>query len=104
VELTLGDLLFMSPDLTDYFAYAGSRTAPGCDESVAWVVFARPLPISSRFVSAYYLLRGMLPPLITSLPLQLLPFRTQLTTDHKPMANNYRASQALGSRVVFRNV
>ncbi|XP_078323468.1 putative carbonic anhydrase-like protein 2 isoform X1 [Crassostrea virginica] len=42
---TLNDLI---PNTTEYMTYEGSLTIPGCQESVTWIIFNKPLYISAE--------------------------------------------------------
>lgn len=48
----LSDIIPSAKELHSYYRYVGSMTTPGCEQAVAWTVFHRTLPISSRQVSS----------------------------------------------------
>lgn len=52
----LRDLLPSS--IGSYYRYAGSLTTPPCSKSVEWIVFSRPVFVSSRQVSVCHLQHG----------------------------------------------
>lgn len=41
---TLNDLI---PNTTEYMTYEGSLTIPGCQESVTWIIFNKPIYLSA---------------------------------------------------------
>lgn len=52
----LSDLVPSARELHSYYRYVGSMTTPGCEQAVAWTLFHRTLPISSRQVSRVQIL------------------------------------------------
>jgi carbonic anhydrase len=80
----LGGLLPSEPN--DFYRYQGSLTTPPCYESVIWTVLKNPLKIS---------------------PIQLNAFRTLShnanSMPDSQLADNYRPTQPLGSRTVYRS-
>ncbi|XP_034034032.1 carbonic anhydrase 4 [Thalassophryne amazonica] len=79
----LSDLIPPAKDLHGYYRYVGSMTTPGCEQAVAWTVFHKTLPISSRQLVA-----------IT----QQCRFWTG-----QPMTDIFRPTQPLDGRVVYRS-
>ena len=41
------------PDTKDFMTYEGSLTQPGCHETVSWVIYNKPLYITSEHVSKH---------------------------------------------------
>jgi len=62
-----------------YFSYEGSLTTPGCDEVVEWILYKKPLEISTA---------------------QLAEFRTILDKKEKPVEFNFRPVQPLNDRSI----
>uniref|UniRef100_A0A672ZK71 Carbonic anhydrase n=1 Tax=Sphaeramia orbicularis TaxID=375764 RepID=A0A672ZK71_9TELE len=79
----LSDVIPSAKELHSYYRYVGSMTTPGCEQAVAWTLFHRTLPISSRQLDA-----------IT----QQCHFWTG-----QPMKDIYRPTQPLDGRVVYRS-
>ncbi|XP_033149507.1 carbonic anhydrase 2 [Drosophila busckii] len=73
---------FISTDVQHYYSYVGSLTTPPCSEAVVWVDFEKPIEISE---------------------FQLQFFR-QLTASDEHLRNNFRPTQPLNNRTVFRNI
>ncbi|XP_053702396.1 carbonic anhydrase 4-like isoform X1 [Synchiropus splendidus] len=101
----LSDIVPPSKELRGYYRYVGSMTTPGCEQAVAWTVFRRTLPISSRQVSPPR------PPdhgapcvTVLLLPLQLdaLVKQCRFWTG-QPMTDIFRPTQPLDGRVVYRS-
>ncbi|XP_036071043.1 carbonic anhydrase 4 isoform X1 [Oryzias melastigma] len=78
----LSDIIPPASDLHHYYRYVGSMTTPGCEHAVAWTVFHRTLPISSRQLDAI---------------VKQCRFWTGL-----PMTDIYRPTQPLDGRIVYR--
>lgn len=58
-DFKLSDIIPPAKDLHSYYRYVGSMTTPGCEQAVAWTVFHKTLPVSSKQVSQ---------PLVSSAP------------------------------------
>lgn len=82
-DFRLSDIIPSAKELHSYYRYVGSMTTPGCEQGVAWTVFKRTLPISSRQLSA-----------ITS--------KCHFWTG-QPMVDNFRPTQPLDGRVVYES-
>ncbi|XP_053702400.1 carbonic anhydrase 4-like isoform X4 [Synchiropus splendidus] len=79
----LSDIVPPSKELRGYYRYVGSMTTPGCEQAVAWTVFRRTLPISSRQLDA-------------------LVKQCRFWTG-QPMTDIFRPTQPLDGRVVYRS-
>uniref|UniRef100_H3DFD2 Carbonic anhydrase n=1 Tax=Tetraodon nigroviridis TaxID=99883 RepID=H3DFD2_TETNG len=79
----LSDLVPSARELHSYYRYVGSMTTPGCEQAVAWTVFHRTLPISSRQLDDI---------------VQQCRFWTG-----QPMMDIFRPTQPLDGRVVYRS-
>ncbi|KAM8834735.1 carbonic anhydrase 4-like isoform 4-T4 [Synchiropus picturatus] len=79
----LSDIVPPSKELHGYYRYVGSMTTPGCEQAVAWTVFRRTLPISSRQLDA-------------------LVKQCRFWTG-QPMTDIFRPTQPLDGRVVYRS-
>ncbi|XP_077403782.1 carbonic anhydrase IV c isoform X1 [Vanacampus margaritifer] len=79
----LSDIIPPSEQLRGYYRYVGSMTTPGCEQAVAWTVFLKTLPISSRQLDAV---------------VQQCRFWTG-----QPMMDIFRPTQPLDGRVVYRS-
>lgn len=78
--LPLNDVL---PDnVDDFYRYEGSLTTPGCNEVVVWTVFREPVSVSAR---------------------QLQAFRRLVAADGTPLQDNFRPTQPLHGRHVYRS-
>ncbi|KAM9788630.1 LOW QUALITY PROTEIN: carbonic anhydrase 4-like [Neosynchiropus ocellatus] len=102
----LSDLVPPSKELHGYYRYVGSMTTPGCEQAVAWTVFHRMLPISSRQVrphgsprQACRDLKAVLV-LFRALQLDALVKQCRFWTG-QPMTDIFRPTQALDGRVVY---
>uniref|UniRef100_A0A8C6SPS1 Carbonic anhydrase IV c n=1 Tax=Neogobius melanostomus TaxID=47308 RepID=A0A8C6SPS1_9GOBI len=82
VNFRLSDIVPSAAELHSYYRYVGSMTTPGCEQSVAWTVFQKSLPISSRQV-----------PIVS---------KCRFWTG-KPMVDNFRPTQPLDGRVVYKS-
>uniref|UniRef100_A0A3B3ZR68 Alpha-carbonic anhydrase domain-containing protein n=1 Tax=Periophthalmus magnuspinnatus TaxID=409849 RepID=A0A3B3ZR68_9GOBI len=80
---TLLDIVPSASELHSYYRYVGSMTTPGCEQDVAWTVFKRMLPISSRQLNA-------------------LVLKCRFWTG-QPMIDNFRPIQPLDGRVVYKS-
>ncbi|CAH1405084.1 unnamed protein product [Nezara viridula] len=76
-SLPLSQLVPKSTDI--FYSYQGSLTTPPCSESVIWIVFPDPLPISYS---------------------QMTLFR-HLSAGEENLVDNFRQVQRLGSRKVY---
>ncbi|XP_017955339.1 carbonic anhydrase 2 isoform X2 [Drosophila navojoa] len=74
-------LKFLGTNLEGYYTYIGSLTTPPCAEEVVWVDFTEPIAISEY---------------------QLSHFRL-LTANDDHLKNNFRPTQPLNDRIVYRN-
>ncbi|CAL1573159.1 unnamed protein product [Knipowitschia caucasica] len=83
INFKLSNIVPSASDLHSYYRYMGSMTTPGCEQAVAWTVFKRTLPISSRQLSA-----------IVS---------KCLFWSGQPMMDIYRPVQPLDGRVVYKS-
>ncbi|XP_071979746.1 carbonic anhydrase-like [Engystomops pustulosus] len=72
--------------LSNYYKYRGSLTTPPCSESVAWHVISSPLEIS---FSQYRTI-------VSSL------YSTTRDEEENPMINNFRPTQPLNGRIVYK--
>lgn len=88
--LILSNLIPKEP-LSNYYTYPGSLTTPGCQESVKWVVFDKPIGISSKQLEQLRALRS-----------QNLRFYDTNPKDN-PIIGRYRPVQLLHGRNVERN-
>ena len=50
-DFRLTDIIPPAKDLHSYYRYVGSMTTPGCEQAVAWTVFHKTLPVSSKQVA-----------------------------------------------------
>lgn len=108
----LSDVIPSAKELHSYYRYVGSMTTPGCEQAVAWTVFHRTLPISSRQVSTItttnrcffctHLIQCKRP--FGSSPLQLdaIALQCRFWTG-QPMTDIFRPTQPLDGRVVYRS-
>jgi len=76
-EIHLDELL--PEDIQSFYRYSGSLTTPTCNEVVTWTIFSNPKLMSSA---------------------QLEQFRTLKNDEDKPLVDNDRPVQPLGSRIV----
>ncbi|EDV96261.1 carbonic anhydrase 2 [Drosophila grimshawi] len=72
---------FLGMDSINYFSYIGSLTTPPCAEEVVWVDYSEPITISKS---------------------QLNHFR-ELTSNDEHLKNNFRPTQPLNNRIVYKN-
>uniref|UniRef100_A0A8C5B652 Carbonic anhydrase n=1 Tax=Gadus morhua TaxID=8049 RepID=A0A8C5B652_GADMO len=80
-DFRLTDIIPPAKDLHSYYRYVGSMTTPGCEQAVAWTVFHKTLPVSSK---------------------QLVAISQQCRFwNGKPMMNIFRPVQPLDGRVVY---
>ncbi|XP_077597227.1 carbonic anhydrase IV c [Stigmatopora nigra] len=79
----LSDIIPPSQELRGYYRYVGSMTTPGCEQAVAWTVFHKRLPVSSRQLDAV---------------VQQCRFWTG-----QPMMDIFRPTQPLDGRAVYRS-
>ncbi|XP_041808939.1 carbonic anhydrase 4-like [Chelmon rostratus] len=79
----LSDVIPSAKELHSYYRYVGSMTTPGCEQAVAWTVFHRTLPISSRQLDA-------------------IALQCRFWTG-QPMTDIFRPTQPLDGRVVYRS-
>ncbi|XP_061660306.1 carbonic anhydrase IV c [Syngnathoides biaculeatus] len=82
-DFRLSDIVPPSTELRGYYRYVGSMTTPGCEQAVAWTVFLKTLPVSSRQLDAV---------------VQQCRFWTG-----QPMMDIFRPTQPLDGRVVYRS-
>ncbi|KAM9781358.1 carbonic anhydrase IV c isoform 2-T2 [Syngnathus typhle] len=82
-DFKLSDIVPPSGELHAYYRYVGSMTTPGCEQAVAWTVFLKTLPISSRQLDAIV--------------------RQCLFWTGQPMTDIFRPTQPLDGRVVYRS-
>jgi carbonic anhydrase len=71
----------------DYYTYKGSLTTPPCYNSVTWIVFRNPIFISERQVNRYR---------------ELLFANAAGSPTNTLLANNFRPTQPLNGRTVYR--
>uniref|UniRef100_A0A3B3ZS80 carbonic anhydrase n=1 Tax=Periophthalmus magnuspinnatus TaxID=409849 RepID=A0A3B3ZS80_9GOBI len=83
MNFRLSDIVPSASELHSYYRYVGSMTTPGCEQDVAWTVFKRMLPISSRQLNA-------------------LVLKCRFWTG-QPMIDNFRPIQPLDGRVVYKS-
>ena len=50
VELRHLSVSAMLPQTDDYVTYEGSLSQPGCQETVTWVIFNKPIYVTSQHV------------------------------------------------------
>ncbi|CAL8265672.1 unnamed protein product [Merluccius merluccius] len=80
-DFKLSDIIPPAENLHSYYRYVGSMTTPGCEQAVAWTVFHKTLPVSSK---------------------QLVAISQQCRFwNGKPMMNIFRPVQPLDGRVVY---
>ncbi|XP_060768189.1 carbonic anhydrase 4-like [Neoarius graeffei] len=82
VAITLSSLIPPEKKLSAYYRYEGSRTIPGCSETVVWTIFEQPIPLSKA---------------------QLAAFSNLKFKDGKPMVDTFRPVQPRKGRVVYRS-
>ncbi|XP_061461072.1 carbonic anhydrase 4 isoform X2 [Rhineura floridana] len=83
--LCLNALIPTNTDLTRFYRYNGSLTTPSCNEGVIWTLFETPIELSLQ---------------------QIQEFWTKLyfgTTTEWPMMDNFRPTQPVGNRVVYKS-
>ncbi|KAJ0061636.1 hypothetical protein NL108_005770, partial [Boleophthalmus pectinirostris] len=83
INFRLSDVVPSASELHSYYRYMGSMTTPGCEQAVAWTVFKRMLPVSSRQLSAF---------------ISKCRFWTG-----QPMTDIFRPTQPLDGRVVYKS-
>ncbi|KAK7925782.1 hypothetical protein WMY93_008092 [Mugilogobius chulae] len=83
VNFRLTDIVPAAAELHSYYRYVGSMTTPGCEQAVSWTVFQRTLPVSSRQLSA-------------------IATKCRFWTG-KAMMDNFRPTQPLDGRVVYKS-
>ncbi|ORM42173.1 uncharacterized protein BXIN_1518 [Babesia sp. Xinjiang] len=76
-------LLMLETKNLNYFAYDGSFTHPGCEETVRWYVAKEPLPISTELM----------------LQIHRMLNQTRETTAHSAPINKYRELQNVNSNM-----
>ena len=76
-EIHLNDIL--PQDIQSFYRFSGSLTTPYCNEVVTWTVFSNPTFMSSA---------------------QLQQFRTLTNSEGKPLVDNDRLVQPVGSRTI----
>ncbi|XP_076666344.1 carbonic anhydrase 1 isoform X2 [Andrena cerasifolii] len=70
------------PNSHTYYRYEGSLTTPGCQESVIWYIFAEKLPISEEQINTF----------------------KHVKTSNGTLDFNYRPTQAIGERTVYKHL
>ncbi|XP_062845187.1 carbonic anhydrase 4-like [Trichomycterus rosablanca] len=81
-NVSLDSLILPMNQLSSYYRYEGSLTAPSCNEAVVWTVFKHPIPLSHD---------------------QLAEFFNLKFSDGEPMVNTFRPVQPGNGRTVYHS-
>nr|XP_060612984.1 carbonic anhydrase 4 [Anolis sagrei ordinatus] len=84
--LRLDSLIPKAEDLTSFYRYNGSLTTPSCNQNVIWTLFEKPIELQLEQIQEFWM---------------ELYFGT--TKDNSWMVDNFRPTQPLGNRIVFKS-